>query len=57
MYTNEEECVIRNLFEEVPDEEVTELGCDSDTWSDHQSESDHFRPIHAFISASVVLLT
>jgi hypothetical protein len=42
MYTNEEECRIRKLFEEVPDEEVTEFGFDSDSWPDHQSESDHF---------------
>jgi hypothetical protein len=42
MYTNEEECVVRNLLKEVPVEELTEQEFDSDTWSDHVSESDHF---------------
>jgi hypothetical protein len=41
MYTNEEECRIRKLLEEVSDE-VNEFGFDSDSWSDHLGESDHF---------------
>jgi hypothetical protein len=42
MYTNEEQCMLRNLLEEVPEEEVTERGFESDLWSDHESESEHF---------------
>ena len=37
-----EESHIRKLFEEVLDEESNvEFGCESDLWSDHQSDSDH----------------
>jgi hypothetical protein len=37
-----EECDIRKLLEGVSDEENNvEVGCESDLWSDHQSDSNH----------------